>query len=99
MDRLEISDVIIDFDPDSLQRKPVAKQAVVDAFTADGNRPAARIVAALPERDGILDSGAVDEMLLTAHYELQQMSEEFYHGQRAYEFLRPLLSGLRAGGG
>jgi SAM-dependent methyltransferase len=98
MDRLEISDVIIDFDSETLERKLVAKQRVIEAFLAEGNRRAANIVATLPDRDGILDPAAVDQMLLTAHYELQQMSEEFYHGQRAYEFLRPLIAGLRAAG-
>lgn len=98
MDRLEISDLIIDFDSETLDRRPVAKQPVVDAFLAERNRQAAKIVSALPDRDGILDPGAVDQTLLTAHYELQQMSEEFYHGQRAYEFLRPLISALRTGG-
>jgi SAM-dependent methyltransferase len=98
MEPLEISDLIVDFDLETLRRKPVVKRVVVDAFLARGNRRAARIVAALPERDGVLDPGAVDRVLLRAHYELQQMSEEFYHGQRAYEFLRPLLTALRAGG-
>ncbi len=98
MDALEISDVIVDFDPDTMQRRLIFKQAVVDAFSAQANRRAARIVAALPERNGILDPVVVDRVLLTAHYELQQMSEEFYHGQRVYEFLRPLLQALRVGG-
>src|SRR5688572_30663925 len=98
MDALEISDVIVDFDPATLQRRPIVKRAAVDAFLARANRSAARIVAAIPERDGILDPVVVDRMLLTAHYELQQMSEEFYHGRRVYELLRPLLQALRAGG-
>src|SRR5262245_30032279 len=95
MDRLEISDVVVDFDPETLQRRPIAKQAVVDTFTALGNRRAAGIVAALPARDGVLDPAVVDRVLLTAHYELQQMSEEFYHGQRTSELLRPLLAALK----
>lgn len=99
MDALEISDFIVDFDPDTLRRRPVAKRPVVDAFAARGNRRAARVVADLPaDGDGVLDPAAVDRVLLAAHYELQQMSEEFYHGRRVYEFLRPLLAALRAGG-
>lgn len=98
MDRPEISDAIVDFDPETLRRRPVAKQAAVDAFTARGNRRAARIVAGFRERDGALDPDDVDRVLRIAHYELQQMSEEFYHGQRVYEFLRPLLTALRAAG-
>src|SRR4051812_15934375 len=98
MERPEISDVIIDFDPDTLRRRPVAKRDAVEAFLAHGDRRAARIVAALPERDGALDPDAVDRALLTAHYELQQMSEEFHHGRRAYELLRPLLTAFRAAG-
>jgi hypothetical protein len=98
MDRLEISDLIVDFDPETLARKPVAKQSVIDALLTEGNRRAARIVAAMPDRGGVLDPDAVDRTLLTAHYELQQMSEEFYHGRRAYELLRPVLAALRAGG-
>jgi len=98
VDRLEISDLIIDFDPDTLRRRPVVKRAVVEQCAARGQRRAARLIAAMPDRDGILEPAEVDRALLAAHFELQQMSEEFYHGQRAYEYLRPLLNALRTTG-
>jgi SAM-dependent methyltransferase len=97
-DGAEISDLIVDFDPATLARLPVRKRDVVDAFSSAGNCRAARIVAAMPERDGILDPAAVDRLLVRVHCEMQRISEEFQHGQRVAELLRPLLDALRAAG-
>src|SRR5262245_10810091 len=94
----EISDLIVDFDPATLARRPVRKQAVLDVFTASGNRRAARIVSSLPERDGLLDPDAVDRLLVRVHCEMQRISEEFQHGQRVAALLHPLLAALREEG-
>ena len=94
----EISDAIVSFDPNTLQRKPVKKSDVVVQFTELGNHEAVRIVQQIPERDGALDPAAVDKILITAHCEMQRMSEEFQHGRRVAELLKPILNALRHGG-
>jgi SAM-dependent methyltransferase len=94
----EVSDAIISFDPETLEREPVVKSEVLHEFTALGNRQAARIVEQIPERDGALDPEAVDRLLVTAHCEMQRISEEFQHGRRVAELLQPLLRALREGG-
>lgn len=94
----EVSDAIISFDPETLERKPVSKSEVLREFEALGNGTAARIVGRIPERDGALDPDAVDRLLVTAHCEMQRISEEFQHGRRVANLLRPLLKALREGG-
>jgi SAM-dependent methyltransferase len=94
----EISDAIISFDPETLERKPVTKAEVIREFISLGNETAARIVEKIPERGGTLDPDTVDRLLITAHCELQRMSEEFQHGQRVAELLMPLLNALRSSG-
>jgi SAM-dependent methyltransferase len=94
----EISDAIISFDPETLEREPVTKSEVLREFAALGNRQAVRVVEQIPERDGALDPEAVDRLLVTAHCEMQRISEEFQHGKRVAELLQPLLNALREGG-
>jgi SAM-dependent methyltransferase len=94
----EISDAIVSFDPVTLQRKPVKKSDLVVQFTELGNHEAVRIVQQIPERDGALDPDAVDRILITSHCEMQRMSEEFQHGKRVAELLKPILNALRHGG-
>jgi SAM-dependent methyltransferase len=98
MEALEISDAIVAVDPVTLDRRPVARADVLEAFRLRGDRRALRIVERLPHRDGLLEPAAVDRLLLTVHAELQRISEEFEHGQRVAELLRPLLATLRAAG-
>ena len=45
----EISDAIISFDPETLERRPVIKSEVIRTFVSLGNRTVARIVAGMPE--------------------------------------------------
>ena len=85
----EISDAIVSFDPETLQRRPVVKSQVLEQFSQLGNRKAARIVERIPDRDGVLDADAVDRLLVTSHCEMQRMSEEFQHGKRVGELLKP----------
>jgi len=94
----EISDAIVSFDPITLQRKPVKKADVLAQFGELGNHEAVRIVQQIPERDGTLDPTAVDKLLITSHCEMQRMSEEFQHGKRVAELLKPILNALRHGG-
>ena len=94
----EISDVIVSFDPETLQRKPVVKSDVVRQFSELGNRTAVRVVERIPEREGVLDPAAVDRLLVTSHCEMQRMSEEFQHGRRVGELLKPVIKALHEGG-
>src|SRR5262245_15867279 len=94
----EISDAIVSFDPETLQRRPVVKSQVLEQFSELGNRKAVRIVERIPDRNGVLDADAVDRLLVTSHREMQRMSEEFQHGKRVGELLKPLLKALREGG-
>jgi SAM-dependent methyltransferase len=94
----EISDLIVDFDPQTLERRLVRKQDVVDRFAASGNSRAVRVVEKIPAVDGVLDPARVDELLVAAHREIQRLSEEFEHGRRVLEMLEPMLAVLRASG-
>src|ERR1044072_2071494 len=94
----EISDAIESFDPVTLQRQPVNKADVVVQFRQLGNHEAVRIVEQIPAHDGVLDPTAVDKILITSHCEMQRMSEEFQHGKRAAELLKPIVNALREGG-
>src|SRR6185369_13725768 len=94
----EISDAIVSFDPETLQRHPVLKSELLEQFSKLGNRKAVAIVERIPARDGVLDVDAVDRLLVTSHCEMQRMSEEFQHGKRVGELLKPILKALREGG-
>jgi hypothetical protein len=76
----EISDRIVDFDSDTLVRRPVKKSDLIREFRALNNRFAVRVVNQLPaDGNGILDPQAMDRLLVTVHCEMQRMSEEFQH--------------------
>jgi len=93
----EISDRIVAFDSETLERQPVGKQSVVDEFLSLKNTRAAKVVEDLPASDdGTLDPKAVDRLLITAHCEMQRISEEFQHGRRVAELLNSILEALRA---
>jgi SAM-dependent methyltransferase len=97
-DRQEISDRIVSFDPQTLERLPVRKQPLVEKFLEEGNPYAARVVAGLPARGDRLDDDAVDRLLIRIHCELQRLSEEFEHGKRLLSLLRPLIRTLQETG-
>ncbi len=98
LDAPEITDLIVAFDPDTLERAPVRKADVVERFRALGRTRAARLVERLPERAGLLDGDAVDALMVRVHTELQRLHEEFHHGERIHAVLRPLLDTLRRTG-
>jgi 2-polyprenyl-3-methyl-5-hydroxy-6-metoxy-1,4-benzoquinol methylase len=97
-DQPEITDLIVQHDPRTLQRLPVSKQKVLESFGRFGNRQALRAVLALPENDGILDDREIDAVLLAVHWEMQRLAEEFYHGHRVWELLRCVIAAIRAAG-
>ena len=92
---LEITDLIVDCDPVTMERRPVNRAAVVARLVSLGQRRAAKLVAALPARDGILDEAHVDGVFVRAHSELQRLEEEFLQGERVRSLLWPLLQVLR----
>src|ERR1700687_3434044 len=95
----EISDRIVAFNAETLAREAVHKQTVIREFVSLNSQRAAHIVEALPVADDdVLDSDAVDKLLVRVHCEMQRMSEEFQHGRRVAELLNPLLGALREQG-
>lgn len=94
----EISDLVVDYDPDTLARRDVRKADVLAKLEAHGLRAAARVVAPWPERAGLLERAHVDGVLVRAHLELQRLSEEFQQGARMERLLAPLCEAAREGG-
>jgi len=94
----EITDLIVQHDSHSLQRLPVRKREVLDTFAKFRNRKAMKAVRALPDRDGLLDPQKMDRLLLTVHWEMQRLAEEFYHGHRVWELLRRVVASVRQTG-
>lgn len=92
----EITDLLVDFDPVTLQRRPVRRDDVVNRLRAAGNDKAAALAARLPEVDGVLESEKIDALMVRVHCEIQRLSEEFHHGQRMLELLTPLLRAIRS---
>ncbi len=88
---LEISDLIVDFDIETLARQPVLQAEVIEEFQRVGDRRGAKIVADMPATGGVIDPDYVDRLLVKVHCEMQRLSEEFQHGQRVFELLVPLL--------
>ena len=94
----EITDLLVRHDAGTLERLPVRKQDVLDVFVRFRNLQALRAVEALPTCDGFLDPLEIDRLFVTVHWEMQRLSEEFYHGPRVYEVVRALIATIRAGG-
>lgn len=92
----EVSDLIIQHDPATLERLPVRKDDVRSVFAKLGNRKAVRVIDALPERDGVLDPAAIDRLFVVVHSEMQRLAEEFYHGGRVWELLQAVIAAIRA---
>jgi SAM-dependent methyltransferase len=94
----EISDLIIQHDPVTLERLPVCKDDVRALFAKLGNRQAVKVIDALPEHNGVLDPDAIDRLFIIVHSEMQRLAEEFYHGGRVWELLQAVIAAIRAAG-
>ena len=95
----EISDLIVDFDPDTGARRPVSKAQVVTTFTDLRRWRAAQVVRRLPaDAQGYLVAAAVDDLLIRVHAEIQRLSEEFMQARRVHDALAPLIRALRDAG-
>ncbi|WP_232667958.1 class I SAM-dependent methyltransferase [Pseudonocardia sp. TRM90224] len=95
---LEISDLVVSWDPATRQRLPVVKADVVARLRAAADARAARIVERIPTDGPNLDDAAVDRLLVRAHTELQRLGEELHMAQRFAEMLVPVLAAARDGG-
>jgi SAM-dependent methyltransferase len=95
---LEISDLIVNFDLQTLVRLPVRKQSVVDTLLSVGDKSAARIVDKMPSDGEMLDPHFVDRLLVRVHCEMQRLSEEFQHGRRIMQLLQEILAAIRQSG-
>ena len=92
----EISDIIVDFDPETGARRLVSKAEAMETFARLGRRGAVQVVRRIPaDADGYLDNAAVDALLITVHAEIQRLSEEFMQARRVHDVLAPLLQAMR----
>lgn len=91
----ELSDLLLETDPVTLQRKPASREAVRAVLRQHGRRAAERILDRIPG-GAVLDEATVDGILVRSHCELQRLSFEFRNGHRLLQLLRPLLDALRA---
>jgi 2-polyprenyl-3-methyl-5-hydroxy-6-metoxy-1,4-benzoquinol methylase len=90
----EISDLIVNYDPATLERRDVAKQSVLAKLRELGvPRAAQRVV----EQFGgdLLDRAEVDGVLVRSHLELQRLHEEFNVGALVRGFLVPVIDLVR----
>lgn len=87
----EVSDLVVDYDPVTLARRPVRKSDVLGRLRAEGRRAPVAVAQALPAIDDVLDPTAVDGVLVRAHLELQRLHEEFRVGRAVRALLTPLL--------
>ncbi|MBK8259593.1 MAG: class I SAM-dependent methyltransferase [Polyangiaceae bacterium] len=98
LDLPEISDLVVDYDPDTLARQRVKRDDVLDRFTDLKMQQAKAIVQSWPHSHGMLDDRFVDGVLLRSHLELQRLSEEFQQGARVKRLLVPVIAALREAG-
>lgn len=92
----EISDLVIQHDPKSLARLPVNKPEILRIFERFKNKKALRAIEQIPAPDDMLDPIAVDRLMLTVHWEMQRLAEEFYHGHRVLQILRATIAAMRS---
>ena len=97
-DQPEITDLMVQHDSCTLGRLPVHKQELLDVFSRFHNRKAVRAVLELLEQAGNLEDREIDALLLTVRWEMPRLAEEFYHGQRVWELLCPVVATIRQSG-
>lgn len=94
----EISDLVVSYDPETLARRDVHKEAVIAELSRHRMRGAVAVVSGWPAEHGVLDRHFVDGVLLRSHLEMQRLSEEFQQGARMARLLRPMIDALGAQG-
>jgi SAM-dependent methyltransferase len=88
----EISDLIVDYDPDTLERRPVRKDHVIARLREEGRAVPLRVAEAMSARGGELDAAEIDRTLVRSHLELQRLHEEFRVGRTILQLLAPLVA-------
>jgi len=91
----EISDLIIDYDPSTLARKPVRKADVLARLEEEGRSAPIAVARTLRDTNGFLDDAEVDGVLVRSHLELQRLHEEFSVGATMRLLLAPMLDLVR----
>lgn len=91
----ELSDLVLDTDPATLERRPVSRAAVCEVLDERGMRAGRRILDSI-RGETTLDTDDVDGILTRSHAELQRLAFEFRNGERVRQLLAPLLETLRA---
>jgi SAM-dependent methyltransferase len=94
----EISDLVVRHDPTTLKRLAVSKGETLRIFEGFSNKKALRVIQQIPAPGGLFEPKAVDRLMLTVHWEMQRLAEEFYHGNRVLRLLRTTIDALRANG-
>ena len=92
-DQPELSDLVVDYDPHTLERRDVALATVLDRLGP--SRSARTVARRLADADGWLDRDRVDEVLVRSHLELQRLHEEFRVGALLCDLLTPMLALVR----
>lgn len=98
MQVLEISDLIVAWDPATRAREPIRAADVIERLRAAGDHRAARIVQRMPATAGLLEPRSVDRLLVRVHTELQRLGEELHMVARFAELLGPVLAATRSAG-
>jgi SAM-dependent methyltransferase len=96
-DRPELSDLIVHYDPDTLERRDVTLDAVLARLPSPAS--ARRVARALAPAAGVLDRDRVDGVLVRSHLELQRLHEEFRVGALMRDLLVPMIALVRARAG
>jgi SAM-dependent methyltransferase len=93
-ERPELSDLVVHYDPHTLERRDVALDAVLARLP--GPASARRVARGLAPGGRVLDRARVDEALIRSHLELQRLHEEFRVGAFMRDLVAPMLALLRA---
>lgn len=83
---LEITDLLWPVDSAG-KRLPVVKDQAVALLSSRGQSRAARLVARMPVRDGLIDPDRLDRLGLRIHCELQRLGEELQVDRRVAALL------------
>ena len=96
--RYELSDLVVDYDPDTLERRDVRLDTVLANLPSPAS--ARRVARSLAAGSGVLDRARVDAVLVRSHLELQRLHEEFRVGALMRDLVAPMvdLARQRAGG-
>ena len=89
----ELSDLIVDYDPDTLERRDVTLDTVLARLPAPPS--ARRMARALASGTGVLDRARADAVLVRSHLELQRLHEEFRVGLLMRDLVVPMIDVAR----